>query len=430
VPDGRGHRLSGPNLDYLGKVDGGRGLALEGGRRRLAAAPDQGLGRTVLALVRHEAVRRALVVVLILRAGLGLVAWGSLELFPPTFEGGHWLELRLPPDAPLQPLVGPWQRWDALWYEHLATSGYRHHSIDAAFFPLYPALMRIVGRLLANQFALAGLLISTAALVVALALLHHLVAADLDAATARRTVLYLSLAPTSFFLLAPYTEALFLALSVAAFIGARRRMWPTAGVTAGLAALTRPTGLLLAVPLIVEAGTEALERHRSGKSPLRRVHLAVLLPVVASALYVLYAQVRLDTPQGPLGAQRAWNARFVAPWRAMYDSAGAVLDAERPEEAVNFLAAVLLVLAIPRMVKRMPWSYVAYAAAMALPVCSREAFVTPLMSSARFAVVVFPLFVVAAQEGRRRWVDCLIKSAGPVLMLLLFVAFVHYGFVG
>src|SRR4030095_9428524 len=56
-------------------------------------------------------------------------------------------------------------RWDTGWYLAIATSGYEfHRNIQGqqkiAFFPAFPILMRIVGRILREQTLWAGLLIS------------------------------------------------------------------------------------------------------------------------------------------------------------------------------------------------------------------------------------------------------------------------------
>ena len=55
--------------------------------------------------------------------------------------------------------------------------------------------------------------------------LYRLVARDLDPATARRTMVLISIFPSAFFLFAPFTEALFLALAVWTLVAARERRW-------------------------------------------------------------------------------------------------------------------------------------------------------------------------------------------------------------
>src|SRR5207302_5745906 len=73
------------------------------------------------------------------------------------------------------------------------------------------------------------------------------------ASIARRSVWLLALFPASLFFSAVYTEALFLALSVGAFLAARRGRWWLAGLLGGLAAATRNVGVTLLVPLIILA---------------------------------------------------------------------------------------------------------------------------------------------------------------------------------
>ncbi len=81
-------------------------------------------------------------------------------------------------DALLQPLA----RWDAVWYLRIADSGYAGSDARAAFFPLYPLLVRGLatpfgaapGALLA-----AAYVVSLGAFLVALTLLHRLVALEL-----------------------------------------------------------------------------------------------------------------------------------------------------------------------------------------------------------------------------------------------------------
>src|ERR687895_411944 len=76
-----------------------------------------------------------------------------------------------------EPLLAPLARWDAAWYLRIAESGYGGSDVRAAFFPLYPLLVRAVaapfgaspGALLGAAYAVA-----LAAFLGALVLLHRL----------------------------------------------------------------------------------------------------------------------------------------------------------------------------------------------------------------------------------------------------------------
>lgn len=71
--------------------------------------------------------------------------------------------------------------------------------------------------------SVAGLIIANAAALGAFGLLRALVEREESAAVARRSLLYLAVFPTAFFLLAAYAESLFLLWSVACFLALRRQ---------------------------------------------------------------------------------------------------------------------------------------------------------------------------------------------------------------
>ncbi|MER3418373.1 MAG: hypothetical protein C4343_04575, partial [Chloroflexota bacterium] len=156
-------------------------------------------------------------------------------------------------DGPAFLLAGVWQRWDACWYAKVATYGYEAGTNSVTFFPLLPALMA-VGAALLGSVTVAGLVVAFAASILGLAVVDRLVARDVGPAVASRTILYLLIFPSGFFLLAPFTEAPFLAAAATALYAARTGRWGFAGVAAFLAGLVRAPGILLAVPLAWEAG--------------------------------------------------------------------------------------------------------------------------------------------------------------------------------
>jgi hypothetical protein len=104
---------------------------------------------------------------------------------------------------------GIWYRWDASWYIKIVMAGYAVDDNSVAFPPLYPLLIRLLGKLLLGEYLLAGLIISNVAFVAALWLLYELVAVDLPATTARGALLFLVVFPSAFYFLAPYAESLF-----------------------------------------------------------------------------------------------------------------------------------------------------------------------------------------------------------------------------
>lgn len=154
-----------------------------------------------------------------------------------------------------QLLQEAWQRWDVLHDQGIALAGYSQY-LDgwASTFhpPVYPLVMRLVGTLLEGNHRLAGMIVSSAACFLALFCLFRLTEQESNRFATRRTVLRLSIFPTTFFLIVPYAESLFLLSSLLVCHAACRDKWPLAGGISGLATLTRPQGAVSLVPLGVE----------------------------------------------------------------------------------------------------------------------------------------------------------------------------------
>src|SRR5215203_4382663 len=150
------------------------------------------------------------------------------------------------------PLLAPLARWDSIWYLRIADSGYAGSTTRAAFFPLYPLLVRGVGTLFGGSHGavlVAAYLVSGTAFLAALVLLYRLTELELGRRLARPTLLLLAVFPAALYFGAPYSESLFLLLAVGGFYAARTDRWAWAGACAGLASATRSAGLLLLIPL-------------------------------------------------------------------------------------------------------------------------------------------------------------------------------------
>lgn len=297
-------------------------------------------------------------------------------------------------------LFGIWERWDACWYARIATFGYTPDG-STAFFPLFPALERFVA-LGGPHVAVAGMLLNVVVAAIALWGLHRIVERDLGTAVARRTMLLLTIFPAAVFLLAPFSEAVFLALAVWAIERARRGAWVTVAVLATLAGLSRPVGGFLVLPL----GWLAWQQLRLGPRTADRVWAAVGVAAgpVSALLYVTYT-IRV-VGRSMLDASADWTgSAFHPPW----DVVGATLEWIRrtgdPLQA--FQLALLVVLAGLFVVgtRRLPLELSLYAAPQVFLVWSRI-LPTPLTSTTRYMLVIFPAFIALAlllEDRRARW---------------------------
>lgn len=323
-------------------------------------------------------------------------------------------------------LVGIWERWDACWYTKIATFGYAPSGSETAFFPFFPALMRLVSPLFGGNIVLAGIAISTTALVLALWGVQRLAARDVGDAAARRAVMYIAIFPAAFFFFAPFTESLFLALAVWSMELARSGRWGAAGALGLLAGMTRPVGIFLALPNL----WLALSSHR-GTDPRSRglgPWLAAAAPIVGFAVFTLFS-VRLSG-ETPIDAQGRWwgSAPVHPPWEVIDATLAWIARTGDGLQTVNLAllvgAAILLVIGLVRL----PIEYSLFAAPHVILAATRI-LPTPLTSTTRHLMIVFPLFVVLALLGERRRPHWTWVIASLLLLGLLAHAFLRGDFV-
>ncbi|MGH2516544.1 MAG: mannosyltransferase family protein, partial [Ktedonobacterales bacterium] len=149
-----------------------------------------------------------------------------------------------------------WERWDAQWYLGVAQHGYTSAQ-SAAFFPLYPLLIRVVETIIGPHWLAAALLASNLGALGAFVGLGLLAARESGTGRAApETIRVFAAYPLAFFLAAPYTEGVFLALAVFGLLAMRQGRWRWATLCAALAMLTRPTGIILLPPLLFEYGRQ------------------------------------------------------------------------------------------------------------------------------------------------------------------------------
>ncbi|MBA2380220.1 MAG: glycosyltransferase family 39 protein [Blastocatellia bacterium] len=103
-----------------------------------------------------------------------------------------------------------------------------------------------------QDYVYSAFIVATLASVAAAIILYRLADLEHGREKARRAVWFLLIFPTSYFLHIPYTEGLFLALSVGCIYAARKDRWLVAMILGILACMTRANGLVLVPALGVE----------------------------------------------------------------------------------------------------------------------------------------------------------------------------------
>jgi hypothetical protein len=317
------------------------------------------------------------------------------------------------------------ERQDAVWYLRLADRGWSTDDASAAFFPLYPLTVRAVAWVLPGDDLLAALLVSNLAFLGALLALFALTAEAFGDRVARRAIVVAAIFPTSFFFLAPYTESLFLLLSILAFREARHDRWGRVALFGALAALTRSVGILLVPALLIDAISTGRDRGRAGGARALGARLAGAAAITLGPLcWFAWWGIVHGNWLAPLDAQENWGRELQPPWVSF----GRAVEYAWSYQSYWLLDLLIAGLAIVGLMLALPAlrSSEAVYGAMSLLLPLFYPFADrPLLSVPRFAVVVFPAFWGLSGAGLgRKLPEPLVTSvlaAGWAISALLFV---------
>jgi Gpi18-like mannosyltransferase len=198
--------------------------------------------------------------------------------------------------------------WDAAHYTTLTVHGY--FSTLWAYYPLYPLLVRLFAPIigLKSRPDIAGAILSTGFFLWFCVLQSRLSQKQdetlkwLAPATAGGWICFL-FSPSSFIFHTNHTESLFLILSFAAFLTARRGRWQTAALIAGLCALTRHQGIIVAIAVAIHA---TLQR-KDWPNRLKVFAGSGAISFALFALYPLYQYYETGSPLTFLRIRSNWR---------------------------------------------------------------------------------------------------------------------------
>jgi hypothetical protein len=302
--------------------------------------------------------------------------------------------------------------FDAGWYRLLALDGYGVAHQSLRFFPLMPELTRIVHDV--TRAPASGVLVALANIFsFAATVTVYVLARDelADESAAVRAVWLLSLAPAAFVLVMGYSESLFVMLAALTFLAVRRGAWWCAVAFGLLAALSRPIGVLLAIPVAIE-GLRGW-RDASGGNRVGRV-VATLAPVAGLVAFLTWVAVQFGGFFTPVRLQRHSVPRSVSNDPLVnfaHDVRGAVSGAHLGS-GLHLPWIVLAVVLCVVAVRTLPAPYSAFAIA----VVAAGLASTNFESFERYALSAFPLLIGASTLLRSRPVERTVFTLSAVCL--------------
>lgn len=362
----------------------------------------------------------AVIVLRLIYAGIGLwvVSSGGPVPLHETIYGVMKPFLRT--DLFSQDFVNPWFGWDTIAYLGIAILGYRPDA-SIAFMPLYPLLIRVTAPIFGGNHLLAALVISTLFCIITLILMYELFVSNYPQGIARDAVVMFMTFPTSFFLLAGYTESLFIALVLTFWILARKQQWFWAAICAGLASLTRLQGVVLSAVMLWMMLMSLVEQPASSpigqirqiveifrsfreklvKSVNRLAWLALLIPPLFAASYQVWLKLSgYGTISDAL--RTYWRLETVPPWT------GFILFLQRlPSRHFNYMdwidLALFIVILIASLIglRLLDPAFSLYIWLTIAVLFTRGTPPHLLASYSRYFLALFPLFLLPASLPKK-----------------------------
>ncbi|MBI5089546.1 MAG: glycosyltransferase family 39 protein [Actinobacteria bacterium] len=288
--------------------------------------------------------------------------------------------------------------WDGQWYYRIIRNGYpssippdvtyEMSEARAAFFPMYPAVVRVVDAVLPGGDVFAGILVNFVLGAAALLLVGLLARRLFDEQVAYRTMLLMAFFPGAMVLSFTYSEALLIVLAAGCLLMLLREQWLAAGVLACLATATRPNGLALVAACAVAAWM-AIRARRDWASLI-----SVVLAPVGFLAFQLYLRSRTGEWAWFRVQSEAWDEGTSFGYTAVKNTFEAFLHPlASPTDIVTAMSVLVMAGLVWVMWKRrLPWPLIAYTAAvlvlMVLP--------STVTARPRFVYTAFPAFISLA----------------------------------
>src|SRR5262245_1930311 len=325
------------------------------------------------------------------------------------------------------PFWDTFARYDSGYYEGIAWSGYAPLAggrSNIAYFPVYPLLIRYIGRLFGRYHAsyyITAVGIAWVSFILAMIALYYLARLDLSRRQAERAVLLTAIFPFAFFFGVAYSESTFLLFAVLSFYLFRTRRWVLGGLCGAVATATRVPGIMMLPSLAwVALKTTSTPLAVAAVEPATRDRLwaAVGLVLAASGFgaYCFYIYQLTGNPFEWAATLQRWGyypggPPWMAPERLIrhlvtHPYAYLASDPMAPYETLYGVTGILFVLAVPFVWRKFGTGYALFLLLnLWLPLSSGV-----FEGVGRYCAVLFPAFLCLATIRSRTIVTALVVA--------------------
>jgi hypothetical protein len=304
--------------------------------------------------------------------------------------------------------------------------GYSDLSVgDSVFYPLFAGLTWIIAKIFGGHHIVAGLMVATVSTAAALVCLNKLADRVFGRGTGGWACLALATYPLAIFLIAPFTESLFLALTLAAFLAAYSRRWWIAAVLAGLASLTRAPGVIAAPSFAIIAWRQwSTMRPRPPFRSLLPAIAAVSAPLAAGLGFLVWRDT-VGFPPVPIVLREYAGISAVDPFTGLAAAFAQwirVLDLPTTLDVLSAIAfSGITVLMFLRSRWRKPELIVYMLISLLLLFSRVTEGAASLRSLARYVLVLFPGFLIIGEYlstagPTKRFIYLLVSSTALIAM--------------
>ena len=332
--------------------------------------------------------------------------------------------------------LGSWLRWDTICYLMIAENGYAAYPGLTVWPPLYPFLISLFSFIFTPPL-LAALVISSLSTWLAFFLLYIFVTESRDEATARNTVFLYGVYPLAFFLVAGYTESLFLALVIGSFLCARKKAWGWAGVLAALATLTRNQGIVISLALLWEGMLQYRENKGLRTPEAFKILLSSSLPVLVFGAFALYAHEGLHAGWPWQTLSTIWGQYTGFPWEGVIGNSKQLLTLPvsqdlywLPTTVLDLFLAILIPVVLFTQRGSIRSTYLVFAWLILLMSLMKLGPNDMLVSFSRYMIAVFPFFIAVSPIMQNRFLRLAIFGFCLILQAILLSMFYIWSWAG